>query len=94
MSNASGVIAEYLRQTGWSQQKLAKLAGVDRAVINRAVATHGDRAGRIGELAAMRIERATVAAFTRGETAVPPLRALDLYPITKGANDSERPTGT
>jgi plasmid maintenance system antidote protein VapI len=75
MSRASVAIVEYLRQTGWKQRDLARRAEIDPAVISRAV--KGRRAG-IGELVAIKLERATVAAFTAGETSVPPLRALDL----------------
>ena len=75
----------YLRQTGWTQQELAKRADIDRAVVNRAV--KGRRAGKIGELAAMKLERATLDAFQKGETNVAPLRAADL--LADAANDAD-----
>jgi hypothetical protein len=76
MSRASVAIVEYLRQTGWKQRDLARRAEIDPAVVSRLV--KGQRAGKIGELVAIKLERATFAAFNAGETSVAPLRAVDL----------------
>lgn len=40
---------------------------------------------RLGEIVAMRLERATVDAWTRGEVTVLPLRAIDLLGGAKAA---------
>lgn len=78
MPSAKSVIAEYLRQTKWSQRKLALMAGISPAVLSR-LNGKGERT-TLGELAALKLERATMEAFRRNETHIPPLRAMDLHP--------------
>lgn len=87
-------IAAYLKATGWEKVELAKRARVSPSTITRLL--HGRKEDgdvepyRLGELAAMKIERATIEAFTTGATKVPPLRAIDLM----SADETFRPTGT
>lgn len=75
-------IQRYLAEVGWSKTDLARRAKISGSTVTRLLHGRKDRDGaepyELGELVAMKIERATLDAFTRGETSVAPLRAIDL----------------
>lgn len=77
-------IAAYLRAAGWEKGELARRAGISPSTVTRLL--HGRKTSGgaepydIGELVALKLERATVQAWTLGQTTVPPLRAIDLVP--------------
>jgi len=76
---SKNLVAAYLAATGWTGAELAKRSDLSQSIITRIV--HGRSPGEpyvIGELAALKLERATLTAFETGQTNVPPLRARDL----------------
>lgn len=81
---ASDRIRVWLTESGWSPADLAKRARISPSTMTRLM--HGRSEGgavrsyELGELVALKLERATVDAWTRGEVIVLPLRAIDLVP--------------
>lgn len=75
-------IRRYLNDSGWSKTELARRAAISASTVTRLLHGRKDREGgepyEIGELVAMKLERATLDAFTRGDTKAAPLRAMDL----------------
>lgn len=72
-------LLDYLAVTHWTPADLRRRAGLTRAT------TYALLSGRrgLGFAIAEQIERATVEAFTHGETAAPPLRAIDLMRLPR-----------
>jgi hypothetical protein len=63
-------IRHYLIATGWSARHLAARARLHESALSHVLA--GRRC--VGELAAIKLERASRSAYDAGETSVPPLR--------------------
>lgn len=81
MQTPADLIQSYLAASGWTKSELARRADVSPSAIARLI--HGRKAKgattfAVGELVALKIERATLAAFERGETNATPIRAADL----------------
>ncbi len=89
-------IDTFLRQAGWTKSELAERADISLSTVTRLLHGRKTRDGvedyELGELVALKIERATVAAWTRGEVKTAPIRAIDL--LAADASEPERPTGT
>lgn len=81
MATASELITAYLAATRWTKGELARRAGISASVVARLIngrKANGGVSFSVGELAALKIERATGEAYASGVTKIEPLRAVDL----------------
>ena len=88
MQTPSELITAYLAASGWTGAELARRADLSHSAITRLLRGRKTRESvtfSVGELVALKIERATVDAFTRRETNATPLRAADLIASAKAA---------
>lgn len=81
MRTSSEIITAYLTAAGWTGAELARRARLDQSAITRLIRGRkrdGETSFDVGELVALKIERATIAAYESGDTNAAPLRATDL----------------
>ena len=87
--NATERIRHWLTESGWTKAELALRAGISPSTITRLLRGRSDRGEvreyELGELVALKLERATVQAWSLGHVRVAPLRALDLLPERSAA---------
>ena len=80
--NATERISHWLTESGWTKAELAQRAGISPSTMTRLLRGRSDRGEvrdyELGELVAMKLERATVQAWSLGQTSARPLRAIDL----------------
>lgn len=86
-------VAGYLKATGWGSGELARRARVSPSTITRLL--HGRKTAdgaeeySLGELVALKIERATIEAHALRHTDVEPLRAVELLPSRLSSTGTE-----
>lgn len=81
MATSADLINAYLTASGWTKGELARRAQLSASAIARLINGRKTSDGvsfSVGELAAIKIERATVEAYATGTTKAKPLRAADL----------------
>ena len=81
MATIRDILRSYLAETGWTPVDLQRRSGLTKATTYALL--RGTRG--CGYTIAQMVERATVEAYTRGETQAAPLRAIDLVRVSSEA---------